>query len=220
MHSQLQLPLWLTHKLAEKELVKLKGTPQAYSGSMLEDIEADAANAKVKRRGGLYFYDVGLKIRDIREKACVGAGRRAGGRARPAGRLTDAAQGGFRGRLVHSDAAGQGVHEAAFGDPLPVAHRSGGAADEAPADADARGVRPCVPPFASPGRTVSLTRPAPPAARAVFDKANSSYIAFEQWLKQDSQKIQAPQTLMRKRRKTWEKTGVGRAAKVPAVAAS
>ena len=67
MHSQLQLPLWLTRKLAEKELVKLKGKPQAYSGSMLEDIEADAANAKVKRRGGLYFYDVGLKIRDIRE---------------------------------------------------------------------------------------------------------------------------------------------------------
>ena len=74
-----------------------------------------------------------------------------------------------------------------------------------------------------PGRTVSLTRPPPSpprAARAVFDKANSSYIAFEQWLKQDSQKIQAPQTLMRKRRKTWEKTGVGRAAKVPALTAS
>lgn len=88
MHSQLQLPLWLTRKLAEKELVKLKGKPQAYSGSMLEDIEADAANAKVKRRGGLYFYDVGLKIRDIREKACVGAGRPAGGGG-AAGRRTD-----------------------------------------------------------------------------------------------------------------------------------
>ena len=63
--------------------------------------------------------------------------------------------------------------------------------------------------------------PVPPRATcAVFDKANSSYIAFEQWLKQDSQKIQAPQTLMRKRRKTWEKTGVGRAAKVPALTAS
>ena len=84
MHSQLQLPLWLTRKLAEKELVKLKGKPQAYSGSMLEDIEADAANAKVKRRGGLYFYDVGLKIRDIREKACVGAGRPAGPQTRHA----------------------------------------------------------------------------------------------------------------------------------------